>query len=438
MDPTTSLRMHREKLLEQFKGKPYTALPTPSFVLDLDVVKRNSERMLSGLSRLDENVRFRPHVKTHKTGEIVRIQLGNGAKHTAVVASTLPEIRGLLPLVHDGVVTDILYGIPPAKSKLPELANIAREMFYHGAQLRLMLDSTAQVEYIAAVPSPAQKWSVFVKVDVGDNRAGRAAASSELADVVRALFAADTEKVELYGFYAHRGSSYGATGVAAVIEHLRTELEGVTTAAKLAFSILLKSSSALRSAPFVLSVGATPTAQTSALASDEVASLFMTARKEVQHMPTTFEIHAGNYAILDIQQVATGLVAPSDVAGAVVAEVLAYYADRQEYLVDAGVLALAREPGRIPGIATVKGQKISGPRWIIGRVSQEHGILSKRTDDVPGVIEDSEPEPATTWELGDKVLLLPQHVCITSSMFQWYFILENDLVVDVYIPWRGW
>ncbi|KAJ8104035.1 hypothetical protein POJ06DRAFT_204959 [Lipomyces tetrasporus] len=435
MEFSISLSEQRRKLLETYKGSSINGLSTPSFIVDLNVVKNNCRRMLQGLEAISPDLRFRPHVKTHKTAEIVRLQLDNGRKHKSVVASTISEIRGLAALVQDGSVNDILYGIPPTKSKIPTLAATAQELHTFGATLRLMIDSGLQLQFLRdyseSHPNHALPWSIFIKVNVGDNRAGQTLAASELTEVIRqAVFGKD---VQLYGFYTHAGGSYSSTSANSASEYLVKEVGGVYEAAALAKSMLLPADAGRQR--FVLSVGATPTAHTSAIAGESITNLFAKVMENDE-----LEIHAGNYAMLDMQQVATGLVSPSDIAGRVVAEVITYYSDRNEYLIDAGVLALAREPGRIPGIATIMGQRVSGERWIVGRVSQEHGIITKRTETIENVLEESLDEATIpkSWTPGDRVVLLPQHSCITSSMYQWYYIVENDIVVDVFLPWRGW
>ncbi|KAK9488548.1 hypothetical protein V1527DRAFT_433546 [Lipomyces starkeyi] len=435
MEATISLSEQREMLLESYNHANIEDLPTPSFIVDLNVVKDNCRRMLDGLEAISPDLRFRPHVKTHKTAEIVRLQLDNGRKHQSVVASTISEIRGLAPLVQDGTVKDILYGIPPTKSKIPTVAGIAQQLHQFGATLRLMIDSPVQLQFLRDYsqnhPNYGLPWSIFIKINVGDNRAGQTMGGSDLLEVIQQAVIA--ENIGLYGFYSHAGGSYSSTSFDSASEFLDKEVRSVYEASALARSIILASEAGQQR--FVLSVGATPTAHTSAKAFEMTKNLFTKAMEN-----DDLEIHAGNYAMLDMQQVATSLVSPSNIAGRVVAEIITYYSDRNEYLIDAGVLALAREPGRIPGIATIKGQRVSGERWIVGRVSQEHGILTKRTENIENVLEEPLDEATIpkSWTPGDRVVLLPQHSCITSSMYQWYYVVENDIVVDVFVPWRGW
>ncbi|KAK9467360.1 putative serine dehydratase domain-containing protein [Lipomyces arxii] len=438
MNSSKSLKQYREELLKKYKGKDVNSLPTPSFVVDLDVVSANTAKMVNGLSMVSNKLRFRPHVKTHKTAEIAAIQVTSDG---AVVASTLSEIRGLIELVDTGVVKDVLYGIPPTKSKIADLAVLVKTMIAKGGVLRLMIDNVEQLYWLRDFANHSADefpiWSVFFKVNVGDNRAGQVADSEQLTEMIyEAVELVNDQYVELYGFYAHAGGSYSSTDVATAMAYLTREIEGVHAAAEVARNMMHKTDlDANTNHRFVISVGATPTAHTSARGGLPAVSALLGAALDDDDV----EVHAGNYAILDMQQVATGLVSPADVAGYVVAEVIGYYPERDEYLIDAGVLALAREPGRIPGIATIKHQAVSGDRYIVGRVSQEHGILCRRTDVIEDVIEEvGKGESTLKWKAGGKVLLLPQHACITSSMYQWYFAVQNGLISDVLLPWRGW
>lgn len=65
----------KTELLEAFKGKKLSELPTPSFIVDRGKFKENCEKMLANADRL--NVDFRAHVKTQKTVEGTLLQLGS-------------------------------------------------------------------------------------------------------------------------------------------------------------------------------------------------------------------------------------------------------------------------------------------------------------------------------------------------------------------------
>lgn len=137
-------------------------------------------------------------------------------------------------------------------------------------------------------------------------------------------------------------------------------------------------------------------------------------------------IIAGCYPANDLQQLSTRSISEPDLAVKVVAEVCSIYAERNEALINAGVLALSRETSHgFPGFGNVV-----GTNWTVGRLSQEHGIL---------VAPDTATKVESSFKVGQKVLLNVQHVCITVAGFGWYFVVDdNGVVVDIWYPWRGW
>ncbi|KAG7292908.1 hypothetical protein NEMBOFW57_002953 [Staphylotrichum longicolle] len=167
---------------------------------------------------------------------------------------------------------------------------------------------------------------------------------------------------------------------------------------------------------------------------------------------------------LDMQQLAThardaSLMTADDIAISVVAEVASVYPERgangtTEALINAGTLALGREPvadkGKVPGqdypgwgfvMPWGLDNPVPGPEfprvhdgWQVGRISQEHGILTwqgRKEDEVP-------------LQYGQRVRVWPNHSCIAGAGFDWYLIVDSrnkgreDEVVDVWPRWRGW
>lgn len=438
-------------------GKPVSALPSPAFILDKARVTTNIARMLTKISDPQisaalsgvgsrRELTFRPHVKTLKSEQVTRASLGYSIdgksgdddaavkalpKSDAVVASTLAEIRGLRGLVEEGLVKDIIYGVPFSKSHLPELAALKKEYgVICGGDITLFVDDVEQLKFLESEQAGGP-WKLIMKIDANEHRAGTQLQTPEFETLVRAVSApSKTAYYELRGFYAHAGASYDANDLAAVQQHLARELGAVTDAAASARALV---GPVLAERGFLLSIGATPTAH--ALSHPDLAALAQTRL----HARDTLELHAGNFVALDLQQVSTSLAARDDVAGWVLADIVSYYARRggggaPEYLLNAGVLALTREPGHgdpaaVPaarGLAQAK--DVSG--WIVSRVSQEHGILEYVGEDSAAL---------KPWSLGDKVALYPQHACIVAAMHQLYFIVDGgDIVVDVWQPWKFW
>ena len=77
---------------------------TPRLVIDLDVVQRNALRMAEAMNA--RGVPLRPHVKTHKSVAIARIQLEHGAR--GITVGTLGEDE----VMADGGIDDIFLAYP--------------------------------------------------------------------------------------------------------------------------------------------------------------------------------------------------------------------------------------------------------------------------------------------------------------------------------------
>lgn len=328
-----------------------------------------------------------------------------------MIVSTVREAEALEPLVRAGTVRDILYGVPLPPSAAPRLAALRAR--HPALAVALLVDHAAQLPRAGA-------WRVFVKLDNGYARAGVVPGSPALAALLAAVAAADG--IALAGFYSHAGHAYASASAAESLGFLAQELDTVLAGA------------AGAPAGLVLSVGATPTA----LAADP-AIADMVARIQERWV---LELHAGVYTTLDLQQLAprpNGL-GVEDIALTIMGEVASVYPERGEVLVAFGSTALGREPpgasGAYPGWALVtgweEGKAWAGERggWVVGRISQEHAVLT-RDEDFAG--------EAMQLEVGQKIRVWPQHSCIAGNGHGWYFVTEDgETVSDVYVRWRGW
>ncbi|KAL7954548.1 putative serine dehydratase domain-containing protein [Trichoderma compactum] len=137
-------------------------------------------------------------------------------------------------------------------------------------------------------------------------------------------------------------------------------------------------------------------------------------------------IRPGNFPTNNLQQLSTNVISENDQAVRVATEVCSVYPERNEALVNAGVIALSRETSGLPGFGRVVGQ----PEWAVVRLSQEHGILGT---------ENSSHNAAEIFKVGQRICLYCNHVCITAAAFHVFYVVdENDVVVDTWVPWTGW
>lgn len=361
------------------------------------------------------------------------MQLRSSSGQTsAIVVSTLMEACEVVKagLVADGTVTDILYGLPLPPNKIANLSALWDEVAKYGAVIRVLIDHPDQVKFLEAFENQREKprqWSVFVKVDAGGKRAGLVPSSPSFEALLTTLFASPV--VSIYGFYCHAGQAYASTSLNAATAFLSSEVDSVNTAAGLALSLLQGTpAAASTNIPFVLSVGSTPTAHAAtAETKDQLASL----------LNGTLELHAGNYALLDLQQLHTSLVDKSRVAQCVLSTVISYYPGRgvdgtDEALCDAGALAMSKDTGPSGTFGEVVGKT-----WKLGRISQEHGTLVRST--AAGV-----PTGNDALRIGEVVQIVGQHACLTLAGYPWYYVVDSSarsggrVVEDVWVPWKGW
>ncbi|KAF8560327.1 hypothetical protein OG21DRAFT_55035 [Imleria badia] len=381
----------------------------------------------------DWGANFRAHLKTHKTVEGTRLQLvSDVGKTSAVVVSTLMEawevVRG--GLVADGTAKDLLYGLPVGLNKLDDLSILNEEMSKYGGTVRIFVDNLEQLMFLEEYEkhqARPKKWSIFIKMDGGQKRAGTSPKPESFKPFIKTVF--ESPVVSVYGFYSHAGDSYGSTSLGEAESYLTGEVRLVNDTAAMALEVLadLPAKRMSHNQPFVLSVGSTPTAH-SASARAKVTS----------QLHGVLELHAGNYPMLDLQQLHTTLIDRPRISQRVLATVISYYPGRgkdglDEAMCDAGAIAMSKDTGRIPGFGEVIGKS-----WRLGRISQEHGTLEQ----VP--VDLSSGQTDQTLRIGDIIQIVGQHACLIAAGHPWYYVVDSDVdgsadrVVDIWVPWKGW
>lgn len=364
-----------------------TDIATPAFLLDRSTVLRNCMRMRN--KARSSGVGFRPHVKTHKSIEVGRMQ--HGGEIGPITVSTLAEAEAFA----DGGFRDITYAVPiaPSREKLARAAEIARRV----ERLSVLIDSEPALRALEELDFV---FDVFLKVDCGYHRAG---VDPDSPDSVRlALALARSERVRFQGLLTHAGHSYNARDVED-IRRVAAEESGVLTR----FRALL-ASEGLGDAK--RSVGSTPTAAV------------------VDRFSACDEVRPGNYVFFDAFQATIGSCALEDCAVSVLTTVIGSYPERGAVIVDAAALALSKDPGPDHidpsfGYGIVCDLELRPIRSMrIVALSQEHGKIAVQTH-VP---------------IGTRLRIIPNHSCLTAAMFDRYHVLERNRVVDEWRPVRGW
>lgn len=365
-----------------------TEIATPAFLVDRTILQRNCTRMRDKAHA--SGVGFRPHVKTHKSVEIGRMQ--HGGMTGPITVSTLAEAEAFAA---EGF-RDITYAVPiaPTREKIHRAAALARDV----ERLSVLIDSEPALR---ALEEFDFTFDVFLKVDCGYHRAG---VDPQSPDSVRlALAMARSERVRFQGLLTHAGHSYHARDVAE-IRRVAAEESGSLTR----FRALL-ASEGVPEAHVHRSIGSTPTAAV------------------VDRFSECEEVRPGNYVFFDAFQATIGSCTLDDVAVSVLTTVVGSYPDRGTMIVDAGALALSKDlgPDHIDpkfGYGVVCDLERRPLPMRLVALSQEHGRIAAKSL-VP---------------VGTRLRIIPNHSCLTSAMYDAYHILDRGRVVDEWRPARGW
>lgn len=346
-------------------------IPTPAAVVDRAVLRENVTAMQTRMDRA--GVALRPHAKTHKCIEVGQLQLDAGA--TGLTVGTVGEAE----VFADAGVDDLFVAYPV-------YADVSRGKrlrdLHERVRLAVGVDSEEGIAALVhAMQGAAKPLDVLIEVDSGGHRTGVATP----ADAASLATTAEAGGLNVRGLFTHGGHGY--RGNEARAQAAADEVEALATAhdALTAAGVTVD----------VLSAGSTPTAELSARA------------------PVT-EQRPGTYVFNDAQQVFLGAVPPTAVAFFVVATVVSATVPGQ-VIVDAGAKAVSRDAHPI----------LPGFGWLADR-----GLPLRTMNDYHGFVDVAAGSPAP--RVGDRVVIVPNHVCPTVNLYDELVVVEDGQVVDTW------
>lgn len=136
---------------------------TPIFAVYQDRLKTNIELALALVS--GDRDRFRPHIKTHKTGEILQLFLDYGIykiKCATIAEAELAAVNG---------ITDVLLAYQPVGSKVNRLIKLIET--FPEVQFSCIVDDLSAAQYIAdQALEHGTVVHVYIDLNTGMNRTG--------------------------------------------------------------------------------------------------------------------------------------------------------------------------------------------------------------------------------------------------------------------------
>lgn len=182
--------MNWKSVLEQWPVAGLDSLASPALVIDEDRVRENIRRMVEAVG--GETDRLRPHLKTHKMAEVIRLQLAAGIRKFKGATIAELELAGICE------VPDVLLATQPVGPNLERLAQL-RERF-PGTAFSAICDDEGVLRALSA-RFTGQPLPVWIDLDCGMGRTGTT------GERARELFARASRLpgVRPAGFHAYDG-----------------------------------------------------------------------------------------------------------------------------------------------------------------------------------------------------------------------------------------
>jgi D-serine deaminase-like pyridoxal phosphate-dependent protein len=352
----------------------FPEIETPALLIEQAILYRNIDIMQRLADR--NKVRLRPHIKTHKSAVIAKMQLAKGACGIAVAKLSEAEVMARYGIQNIQIANQVV-----GSSRVKRLLDLAQQM-----EVSCSVDSQENVlELAEAFSGRDRRLQVLVEVDTGLHRCGL----SDLEEIaLLSHFVERCEGLQLAGIMTHAGHAYAAARAEEVARI--GQQEGKT---------MVMLADALRNDGFrigQISVGSTPTAPHAAA----VAGVT--------------ELRVGNYVFHDMIQVSLGVATEEQCALSVLATVISARGNTRAVL-DTGSKSLSTERGahgnqRLRGFGKILGMSVE-----LARLSEEHGVIENPDRPIP---------------IGSRVRVIPNHACATVNLFNYAYIVDGDRVLQ--------
>lgn len=372
-------------------------LETPALILDRSRLERNIARMREHLSRL--GVGLRPHVKTAKSIDVVRLALAD--QPGGITVSTLKEAEYFF--AHG--VRDILYAVAIAPNKIAHVAALRKR----GADVVIILDNMASALMVAERGAQMNvEFPVMIEIDCDGHRSGIRPGDAALIEIGRILHGG--RGTRLIGVMTHAGDSYNCNSVDGIRAMAVRERMAVVRCARDLVGAGMPCP--------VVSVGSTPTAT------------------YADQLEGVTEVRAGVYMFFDLVMAGLAVCTLDDIALSVLATVIGHQPEKNWIITDAGWMALSRDRGTARQkvdqgygvVCDVAGLPLHG--LIVAEANQEHGIVADRNG---GALD------LKRFPIGAQLRILPNHACATAAAHAVYQVTDGGAdIVTVWERFSGW
>jgi len=360
-------------------GMNLNEIQTPCLVIDYNKFEKNILKMKEFV--LNNNVKLRPHAKMHKSFNVADFQIKFGGAH-GICCQKVSEAevfarQGIQDILITNQVTDLF--------KINRLTSISS----NGIKLSCCVDDEENIINInKSAKEKNTQIDLYIEFDCGANRCG-IQSFNEIEKLI--LLINKLSSVNFVGFQAYNGS----------IQHIEDFNKRKEAVKKTCIKINKLKDKFNNFSPIITGVG--------------TGCFDLEVNENVYD-----EIQVGSYAFMDAHYSSlkhdNKINNTNDFENSlfVLSSVMSNVIDKQA-VVDAGLKSIAVDSGL--------------PKAFIRNVeylkcSDEHGIIS---------------DPENSLNINDKLYLIPGHCDPTCNLHDWYVVMKNDTVIDIWpISARGY
>ena len=353
-------------------GMDVDEIQTPSLIIDYKIFENNILKMKEFV--LNNNVKLRPHAKMHKSVDVAKYQIDNGGAH-GICCQKLSEAEifiraGIKDILITNQITDTF--------KLERLAKIVSKELKIGC----CVDNQENVINIQkAAERNNSIIDIYIEYDCGANRCG-IKSFNEINELIKMI--KKMANLNFIGFQAYNGS------IQHIEDHKIRHIEVKNTCNK----IRELKANFIKHSPFITGVG--------------TGCFDLEVNEEVYD-----EIQVGSYAFMDAHYSSlkhdrklnnsNNFENSLFILTGVMSKALQKHA-----VVDAGLKSIAVDSG-LPKTINSELEYI--------KCSDEHGIIA---------------DPDNILKINDKIRLIPGHCDPTCNLHDWYVVVKDTKVIDLW------
>ena len=358
---------------------------TPYVLIDMKILKNNIERMQKSADGF--GCALRPHIKTHKSVEIARMQIEAGA--AGITCAKLSEAE---VFAGEGF-GDIFIAYPiVGENKIMKAISLAKKI----KRLIVSIDCVEGAEALSYLAErEGMRLETRIETETGAKRTGAPEENlRELGAELKKL-----RGINVTGVFTFRGM------------RMKSEIASDASAAGAEEGLLINEAAEIfRGVGFEIrdvSAGSTPTGLAAAKTG------------------LVNEIRPGTYVFNDLTTMLNGACVEEDVAARVVATVVSV--PSPEYaVIDAGSKTLAPDSRvGVPPLMRQGHAYIPGTDLIVNRLYEEHGIIQKAGGGETGLFH------------GETVSLIPAHICPVVNLHDFVFADCGGELKKIRVDARG-